>query len=330
MILVTGASGFLGKHLIDALREKGVPTRALYHSNPPQEEPPHSTIEWKACDLLDISALLESMEGVDIVIHTAAIVSFDPRKKQEMIELNVNMSAQVVNVALDENIQRLIHVSSIAALGRALQPGQKIYDDAIEIDEESYWVESKNNSSYAKSKYLSELEVWRGMAEGLNAVIINPSLILGEGDWTKGSAQLMDVVAKEFPWFTNGINGWVDVKDVVKAILLLIDSPIKETRYIINNGNYSYKDIFSQMAQLLNKKPPHRKASPWMTEIVWRIELLKSRLLGKEAVITKESARTAQTKCLYDNQKFLKDFPQFHYTPIEETLKRMAEAYQKK
>lgn len=330
MILVTGASGFLGKHLIDALREKGVPTRALYHSNPPKEEPSHSNIEWRSCDLLDIGVLLESMEGVETVIHTAAIVSFDPRKKQEMIDLNVNMTAQVVNAALDKNINRLIHVSSIAALGRALQPGQKIYDDAIEIDEESYWVESKNNSSYAKSKYLSELEVWRGMAEGLNAVIINPSLILGEGDWTKGSAQLMDVVAKEFPWYTNGINGWVDVKDVVKAILLLTDSPKKDTRYIINNGNYSYKNIFSQMALLLNKKTPHRKANPWITEVVWRIELLKSRILKKEAVITKESARTAQTKCLYNNQKFLKDFPQFKYTPIETTLRRMAKAYQNK
>jgi len=324
LILVTGATGFLGTHLLQELRKQDMPVRALYHKNEPNQEL-REQVQWQQCNLLDTAEIEMAMKGIKYVFHCAAVVSFDPRKKHEMIENNVTITANIVNAALNENVHKLLHVSSIAAIGRAYP--EKGSQEKIFIDEKTPWTESKNNSSYAESKYLSELEIWRGMAEGLNTAIINPSVILGEGDWDKGSAKLMQVVDQEFPWFTEGINGWVDVKDVVNALLLLMNKETNGERFIINNGNYAYKDIFTQMALALNKKPPHKKASKWIIELVWRFELLKSRLARKEATITKETARTAQTQCFYNNEKFLKQFPEFQYQSIEDTILRMASIY---
>lgn len=324
MILVTGATGFLGTHLLQKLSQQNIPVRALYHKNLPASDF-GKQIDWQQCNLLDTVEIEAAMNGIQKVVHCAAIVSFDARKSKEMIDQNEAITANIVNAAIIANVEKFVHISSIAALGRSIPIDEN--HDKLFIDEETPWIESKQNSAYAESKYHAELEVWRGMAEGLNAIILNPSVILGEGDWNKGSAQLMQIVAKEFPWFTEGINGWVDVEDVVNAILLSLNTNINNERFVINNGNYAYKDIFTQMALALNKKPPHKKANKWMTELVWRMELLKSRLAGKEPTITRASARTAQTQCFYNNEKFLKQFPEFQYTPIETTIKRMAEAY---
>lgn len=319
MILVTGASGFLGRHLLEALAQQPLPVLGLYNNTIPSDSYPN--VSYKQCDLLDPYAVSDCMQGVTHVYHCAAIVSFDPANSRRMIIGNQEATANVVNAALENGIEKLVHVSSIAALGRTLLNG------AANINEETHWEESKDNSAYAESKYLSEMEVWRAMAEGLNAVVVNPSLILAEGDWERSSAKLIQVVAKEFPWYTGGVNGWVDAKDVAKAMVLLMNSDISEERFIISAGNFYYKKIFTMMAESLNCKPPSKKASPLMTEIVWRAELLKSRLANKEAVITKDSARAAQARCFYSNEKFLAAFPDFSYTPMEATIDRMAKAY---
>jgi dihydroflavonol-4-reductase len=319
LILVTGASGFLGQHLLHALAHQPLPVLGLYNSRIPGFSAPNIT--YKQCDLLDPYAIEDRMKGVTRVYHCAAIVSFDPSFKKKMIEGNVTATAHVVNAALEAGVDRLLHVSSVAALGRTLHNGEAF------INEETHWEESKANSAYAESKYLSEMEVWRAMAEGLNAVIVNPSLILGEGDWERSSAKLIQIVAKEFPWYTVGINGWVDAKDVAAAMVLLMNSDISDERFIISCGNFSYRDIFTKMAKALNTRAPYREASPFMTEIVWRAELFKSRLANKEATISKDSARAAQAKCFYDNDKFLKAFPDFQYQDMDATIQRMAKAF---
>ncbi len=319
MILVTGASGFLGRHLLEALAQQPLPVLGLYNSRAPEVNFPH--LIWKQCDLLDPYAIEECMQGITHVYHCAAIVSFDPAFKTKLIEENVAATANVVNAALEANVQKLIHVSSTAALGRTLQNGESA------ITEETHWEESKENSAYAESKLLAEMEVWRAMAEGLNAAIVNPGIILGEGDWTKGSAKLMQIVYDEFPWFTGGITSWVDVKDVAAAMVLLMDSDVLEERFIISGGDFSYKDVFTKMAKALDRRPPFKEASAFMTEIVWRAELFKSRLANKEATITKDSARAAQSKYFYSREKFLKQFPQFEYTSLDVTVQRMADAF---
>jgi dihydroflavonol-4-reductase len=320
LILVTGASGFLGQHLLEALAQQPLPVIGLYNSRKPDVHYPN--LSWKQCDLLDIFAVEEAMRGITFVYHCAAIVSFDSRLRDKIIQENTSATANVVNAALEAGVEKLIHVSSVAALGRT--PIQSIESS---ISEETHWEESKANSAYAESKFQSEMEVWRAMAEGLNAAIVNPGIILGEGDWTKGSAKLMQIVYDEFPWFTEGINSWVDVKDVVAALVLLMNSDISEERYIISGGNFSYKEVFTLMAEALHRRPPFKQASPLMTEIVWRAEVFKSRIAGKETTITRESARTAQSKYYYNNEKFLGQFPQFTYHNLEHTVKRMADAF---
>ena len=322
MILVTGASGFLGQHLLQALAQQPLPVVALYNSRKPQAGTGKG-ITWKQCDLLDVFAVEEVMQGITQVYHCAAIVSFDARKKDEMIQGNVAATANVVNAALDAGVEKLVHVSSIAALGRKPEAAAA----GALITEDTHWEESKANSAYAESKFQSEMEVWRAMAEGLNAAIVNPAIILGEGDWDSGSANLMQIVYNEFPWYTEGINAWVDVKDVAAAMVTIMDSDISDERYIISAGNYPYKEVFTEMANALNRKPPHKKASPWMTEIVWRMEVLKSRIADKQVTISKESARTAQTKCYYSNEKLLRQFPGFKYHSLKDTVARMAAAF---
>ncbi len=320
MILVTGASGFLGQHLVERLSREGRAIRALYHHTPPSEalqSLPNTT--WRKADLLDVYDVAAMMTGVDYVYHCAAIVSFDGRDREKLLHTNIETTTNVVNAALDAGVKKLLYVSSVASLGRGAVEK--------EITEETEWEESKHNSVYSKSKYFAEMEVWRGMAEGLEAVIINPAIILGEGDWEKGSAKLIQTAYKEFPFYTEGVNGWVDVKDVVEIAIGLMNSSISEERFIISAGNFSYKKLFTLMAEALQKKPPHIKANRLLTGLVWRWSTFLSWLTGARPTITRETATTAQKKIYYNNEKLLQVFPFFCYTPIETTVKRMANGY---
>lgn len=322
IILVTGASGFVGQHLVRLLSAKGHIVRALYNSHLPtnslQQLP---GVSWHKYDLLDIFEVEEAMAGVTDVYHCAAIVSFHPKDKAGMLHFNVESTANIVNQALEQGIRKMMFVSSIASLGRTQHNAP--------ITEEEQWEESKYNSVYSLSKHNAELEVWRGMAEGLNAVVVNPGIILGEGNWDEGSARLMKVVDSEFPFYTQGINGWVDVQDVVNAMYLLMQSDITEERFILSAGNFGYHEVFSMMAQALGKKPPHIKASPLMTGLVWRFSMLKHKLAGGGLTITRETARTSQSINNYDNSKLLKFLPGFSYTTMQQTIARMAAAYQR-
>jgi dihydroflavonol-4-reductase len=321
MILITGASGFVGQHLVRQLAGQGKRVRALYNSHPPSESLKLPGVEWVQCDLLDVYAVEEVMQGVDDIYHCAAIVSFHPSEKERMLHFNVESTVNIVNIALEFNVRKLVYVSSVAALGRS--------EVLKEITEEEQWEESRYNSRYALSKHTAELEVWRGVAEGLQAVIVNPGIILGEGNWEEGSARLMKVVYKEFPFYTAGINGWVDVKDVVNAMTLLMDSEVSAERFILSAGNYPYREVFTMMAGQLGRKPPSMRATPFMTGLVWRWNSLKTAIFGETGSITKETARSAQKQTFYNNQKLFRFFPGFEYTPLEETIRRMAAAFSK-
>ncbi|GAA4458465.1 NAD-dependent epimerase/dehydratase family protein [Rurimicrobium arvi] len=320
VMLVTGASGFLGTHLVRALSKAGHSVRALYHNNKPEggllQLP---GVQWMQCDLLDVFAIREALEGITHICHCAAKVSFAHSDKQRMIRDNADTTANLVNVALEFPGIRMLHVSSIATLGR----GNLDHP----LSETDVWEESKNNTAYARSKFLSEMEVWRGIEEGLDAVMVNPSIILGAGDWDKGSARLLKIADSEFPYYTEGINGWVDVQDVVAAIILLLQSKVSAERFILSEGNHSYREIFTLMANALGKRPPHKEAPELATKIIAGWNELRSRLTGKTVTITRETARTARTRCFYNNAKFLTAFPEFRYTPIHETIGRMADAY---
>lgn len=313
MILVTGGTGFLGGHLLRALVAAGQPVRAIYRKQLPAHlKEMHLAVEWVQADVLDVCALEAAMKGVRQVYHCAAMVSFRPENRQKMLHTNVEGTANIVNLALEQKVQKLVHVSSVAAIGRTQTEG--------EIDEEGNWEESKFNTNYALSKYRSEMEVWRGIAEGLNAVIVNPSIIIGPGDWEEGSSQLIKSAHDEFPFYATGVNGFVGVSDVVAAMMQLMNSPISGERFILNAENWSYRQLQTTLAQYLHKRPPSREIKPWLAAMVWRVEKAKSWLTGKNPLITKETALTAQLKVGYSNKKIQQYLPDFHFKPLEQTI----------
>lgn len=322
MILVTGGTGFLGSYILQHLVEKGYEVRAIRRSNKPIAWISDSIldkVQWVEGDILDVVSLQEAMEGVDTVIHSAAVVSFAEKDRKEMYKVNVDGTANVVNMALEKNVRRLVYISSVAALGRTAGGGH--------VSEEKKWEESKVNTHYAISKYKAELQVWRGIGEGMDAVILNPSTILGYGDWSSGSCSIFRNVYEEFKWYSPGINGFVDVEDVARATIALMESGISEQRYIVNGDTWSFKKLQDTIADAFGKKKPTKATTTFLMAVAWRLEKFKSLFTGKKPLLTKESARVAQSKTWFENDKILEQLPGFSFTPLEESVKKACKKY---
>lgn len=311
MILVTGGAGLLGNELIEQLLTRGEKVRAIYN-NTVLSKNSITNFESFKCDILDVVTLEEAMENVTEVYHCAGLVSFNPKDERKLYGINVEGTANVVNAALNAGVRKFVHVSSVAALGR-IRPGEM-------IDETMVWSEETSNSKYGHSKYLGEIEVWRGVAEGLNAVVINPSIILGAGNWNEGSTKIFKSVYDEFPWYTEGTTGFVDVRDVANAMILLMKSDISAEKFILSAENISYKDMFTMMAKAFGKKVPSKKVTPFIAALTWRLENIKSRFTGITPLLTRETADTAMTKVAYDNRKLLEALPTFRYTKMENSI----------
>ncbi len=314
-ILVTGGTGFVGSYLLRYLVQKGCKhITAIKRSTSSMAlvETVKDKITWVEGDILDIVFLEEIMVGVEQIYHCAALVSFDPKAAAAMRQVNIEGTANMVNMALLHNVQKLVHISSIAALGSS-KPGET-------QDEQTSWKEDKNTSNYAKSKYYSEMEVWRGIAEGLNAAILNPSIIIGSGFWDRGTGKLFNLYATGFPFYSEGISGVVDVRDVARIAIQLMNADVKEERFIVNGENISYQKLFTQIASIAKVKKPTIKLNRLLKGLGWRWEWLKSTLTGTTPTITKESLKSAGNQTYYSNQKSIDTFS-FEYTPIEDTIR---------
>jgi len=324
-ILVTGANGLIGSTLIRHLLAEGHSIRGLKRIDSDLRllNDIREKIEWIEGDVLDVLSLEKAFEGITHVIHTAAVVSFVPRDRDQMYEINVGGTANIVNAALNSKVQKLAFVSSVAALGRP-DPRTIVADKPTIITEDQKWEESPLNSHYGKSKYLAELEVWRGVAEGLNAIVVNPSMVLGEGDWTRSSTQLFKYVYDENTYYTEGLINYVDVQDVAAIVTKLLFSGIKNERYIVSGGHVTYKELFEKMAAGFGKKAPSKKIAPLLAEIVWRVEAFRSWLTGSRPLITKETAKTARTQFIYDGKKVNQTLG-FEYRKLDETVRRVCE-----
>lgn len=322
-ILVTGGTGFLGAYIIKQLIESGYAVRAIKRATSQLPSFINKDVfdkaEWVNGDILDVVALADAMQGIDIVIHSAAKVSFAKADRKEMYHVNVDGTANVVNVALETGVKRLIYISSVAALGREKE--SKV------VSETAKWEDSPSNTHYAISKHKAELEVWRGFAEGLEGAILNPATILGYGNWNEGSSGIFKSIYNEFGWYTNGINGFTGVEDVAKAAVDIMKSDITEERFIVCNDNWSFKKLFDTMADALGKKRPHREATPFLGSMAWRMEAIKSFFSQQKPLLTKESATVAQAETMFDGSKLLKALPGFTYTPLETIIKNASIQY---
>lgn len=323
MIAISGANGLLGsfivRKLIDeqkafvALKRNGSDTSLLDDVAP--------KVTWRNADILNPVSLGEALQGCTHVIHTAAIVSYNTHRTDQIMDINTIGTRNVVNACLEQNISKLVHVSSVSALGR-----QK---DQTLISENNKWVDSPANSVYAKSKYRAELEVFRGQEEGLNTVTLNPSVILAPADWHRSSAKLFRYSWKSRPFYIDAYLNYVDVRDVAAIACHFVHANYSAERYIINAGNISFKSFFEKIAGHFKVKPPRVLLSKKMLMLAARVESLRSLLTGSEPLITRETAQIAETRFLYDNKK-IKKILNFEFQSIDNTLEWCCNYYNKK
>ncbi|MCG8330406.1 MAG: NAD-dependent epimerase/dehydratase family protein [Chitinophagales bacterium] len=320
-VLVTGATGFLGAYLIQHLLAVGYTNiRGLHRPNSPMElvKAFEKRVEWFSGDVMDIFTLEEALKDVKLVFHCAAIVSFTPSDREEMMQVNVEGTANIVNLSLDMGIDKLVFVSSIAAIGRT--------KEHTTLDENSKWERSSFNTNYAISKFKAEQEVWRGIAEGLNAAIVNPGIILGSSKWNAGTARFFELMWKGYSFYPAGTTSLVDVRDVAAFMTLLMESDISAERFILHSEHFSYHKLLSTISKYLNKKPPTIKVSPILKAIAWRLAWLQSKLSGKPPLLTKETANNSSRVFYYNNQKSVEAL-NFEYIPIENTIKETASQF---
>ena len=322
-VLVTGGTGFIGAYIIKELIEKGYSVRAIRRNNKlPFFISPDilNRVEWVTSDVLDVISLNEAIDGVDYIIHSAASVSFMKNERAQMYNTNVDGTANVVNIALEHGIKKMVHISSISALGRTYA--------GEHVNEEKKWTTSKLNSHYGISKNKAEMEVWRGIGEGLDAVIINPSTVLGFGNWHESSCAIFKNVFKGFKWYTRGVNGFVSVEDVAKIAVLLMESTLTEERFIINHENWEFKKLFDSIADGFGNKHPSWEATAFLSSIAWRFEKMRSILKGDKPLLTKETSRIALSKTYWQNDKILRAFPGFSFVPLEHCITNACKKYE--
>jgi dihydroflavonol-4-reductase len=323
MIGVTGANGLLGSFIIRKLIEERADFVAFKRSAGDASllQDVEANIEWRELDVENPVGMDDALQGVTSVIHAAALVSFDPHRAARIAKINTEGTRHLINACLANNIRKFVYISSVAALGRA--KGQ------TRIDESNKWVDRTPAGAYALSKYLAELEVFRGQEEGLRTVILNPSVILAPADWTKSSARLFRYVWAQRPFYLEGSLNWVDVRDVAAAAWLLLNSGTENERFIVNAGAVSYKEFFDAVARRFGRRPPVIKLNKNLLKIAAQAESFRAWIGQSEPAITRETARLAGASFLYENNKIKKTL-HFEFHTLDNTLDWCCEYYRQK
>lgn len=323
MILVTGGTGLVGMHLLLELSQENTPVRALFRSTEKikeveaffafaKAEKQFKKIDWIQADITDVPSLELAFKDITYVYHCAALISFDPFDFQKLLKTNVEGTANVVNLCLSHQVEKLCHLSSVATLSKL--PNNP-------VDEENIWDPNDNNSVYAISKYGAEMEVWRATQEGLKAIIFNPAIILGEGDYSKGSGVLIDRILKEKSYFPKGGSNFVDVKDVVKIMIIGLTSDITKERYVLAGTPMLYKEALDRMSHHFSKKPPKKSLSKGLLQILIIGDQLVS-LFTRKRNITRITAASLLEEKYYSDAK-AKEQLSYIPTPINKTLNRI-------
>jgi len=331
MNLITGATGLVGAHLalqllqqnkpVVAIKRKGsdiLKTKKLFSYYTSDADTLFNKIKWIDADVCDIYSLLDALEGIEIVYHCAGFVSFNSKDNKQMHRINAEGTANLVNACLEKNIKALCHVSSIATLQNP--------DITKNIDESVYWKSSPSASDYAISKYNGEREVWRGTEEGLNAVIVNPGIILGPGFWHQSSGKLFEACYKGNPFYTNGSSATIDAKDVASCMIQLTEKKEFSKRFVLIENNYSFKEILSNVHKALGKKEPSIEAGKVILTIGKWLDKVRTIITSKEQLITKETVNACLDNNSYNN-KSVKETLNYQFIPLQNTVQFACEAY---
>ncbi|MCX7547005.1 SDR family oxidoreductase [Xanthomarina sp. F1114] len=333
MILVTGGTGLVGSHLLLELALKNKAIKAIYRDEKKlttvkkifsyynkNSEELFNKIEWVQADLLDIPLLIDAFKNVKYVYHCAALVSFEPNKYHELRKTNIEGTANIVNLCASSQVEKLCYVSSIATLGKTL--------DNTDVDEDTIWNPESDNSLYGITKYGAEMEVWRGIQEGLNAVIVNPGVILAPGIWNYGSGHIFKKVYNGLAYYTEGTTGYIDVFDVVNSMIQLMESSTKNERFVLVAENQSYKNFIIEVANSLQVKRPTKKAKVFLLSIAWRMDWLKSKLTGERRILSKQLANTLVTSTTYSSDK-IKTLLDIQFKPVNKSIEEVSKKFLK-
>ncbi len=319
-ILVTGATGLLGSHVIRELLTHGydnIVAMKRSSSSMALISDVHDRVEWWECDLLDLTSL-DDPGVVDAIIHCAALISYDPRDRDAMERVNVEGTKSIIELAHRKSVKRLIHVSSIAAVGAS--------DDGNPVDEKALWnYEAGATSAYSVTKFYAEQEMWRAHVEGLSVLIACPSVILGAGDWTQGSASIPHRVAAGLLYYPSGSTGYVDVHDVASILRKMLSLTTDGERYIVSAHNASYKYVLENFARALGASPPTRELPLWMHSVLPFLSRIRQ-LISGDSPITRTLLQSMSQVRHYSDSKLQRDIGH-DYRPLIDTIDRIAKAY---
>ncbi len=331
MILVTGGTGLVGAHLLYNLSRENNKIRAIHRKNSDLEavkkvfsyycenfDSLFQKIEWVEADILDIFSLEIAFQNVSEVYHSAGFISFNPKEYIKLRKINIGGTANVVNCCIDNKIKKLCYVSSIASLGKSI--------DNEAVTESNEWDLYDDVSGYAISKHGGEMEVWRASQEGVPVVIVNPGIILGSGFWDSGSGKLFSTIFNGLNFYTEGVTGYVSVKDVVKVMVALMKSNIKNERYILVSENKTYKNVFFKIAESFGRKRPKIKITRFLSSILWPIAIIISKISGKSPFLTRHSSKSIHQKTLYSSEKVTNKLD-FQFENVEDTIEDVCKFY---
>lgn len=333
MILVTGSTGLVGAHLLYKLISNNEKVRAIYRNESKLHHVKNvfstytddynnlfNSIDWVKADILDIPSLSEAFKEIDYVYHCAAFVSFEPDKYHLLRRTNIEGTANIVNFCISNSIKKLCYVSSIATLGNELNNNP--------ITEDSVWNPEEDHSVYAITKYGAEMEVWRGTQEGVDAVIVNPGVILGASIWRYGSGNLFKKAHKGLKYYTAGTIGLVAIDDVISIMISLLKSDLVNERYILVAENWTYKQFLQTLAKSVNSKEPKKMASNNLLQFTWRLDWLKHKISGKRRQLTKHIAYSLSSETNYNSNK-IKTALNYSFKDVNKSITEIGILYQK-
>lgn len=332
-IAVTGGTGLIGSYLVAELLKRGCRIRLLVRDmrrvgqlhktlSRMEADSYFGRIEFYETELNNPHTLAAALTDMEVVFHCAALVTFDPERADEVVLVNTEITTHVVNACLQCGVGLMVHISSIATLGNC-RLGQRAIDETCILNN------PVGRSPYSVSKIYAENAVQRGMVEGLRAVIVNPSVVIGEGDLNSSSSRLVAYAMHRRVFYTKGVKGYVDVRDVARAAVRLAETPqAVGKRFIVSAENLSFGALFSMAARVSGHRPPLIPLGRRVLTGIYKVEKLRNKWFGRRPILSEALIANACDMSYYDNSR-MKNLLNFTYTPIRETLERVIRYYKR-